>query len=171
MALAPSANASVAYAISLEELVLQSRHALVGTPRDASAQWEYVGNSRRIVTYTRVVVEELLNDRAPADAEIMVRTLGGRVGDIAQAVPGEAELVSGKTSSLFLARASTVDALFVTAMSQGHFPMRADARGVMRLQPSPRLPDLKNAERSAARLLGGRSVADVRELVHKALQK
>lgn len=148
-----------------------SRHALVATPRDNYSLWEQVGKGRRLVTYTRIQIEELLDDREPGDSELLVRTLGGRVGKVAQVVPGEAELVPGKTSSLFLESSRDGGMLAVTAMSQGHYPLRADLRGVLRLRPSPHLPDLRNPEQSAARLLGGRTVPDVRELVSKALSQ
>jgi hypothetical protein len=58
--------------------------------------------------------------------------------------------------------------LGVTAMSQGHFPLLADARGVQRLAVSPRLSHLVGSGASAVRRLVGRSVVEADDLVRRA---
>src|SRR5215475_11867859 len=83
------AQATIVRSVTLTELVQQSRHALVGTPTSTASLWETIGGTDRIVTYTRVRVEYPLDGTAPASSELVVRTLGGTVGDIGQVVPGE----------------------------------------------------------------------------------
>jgi hypothetical protein len=159
------AEASVARALSLAELVAQSQGVVLGTPLAASSRWEQIGGRRRIVTYTRVRVDQAFAGD-PGDAEIMIRTLGGRVGKIGQVVHGEAFLRLGESTLLFVGL-SPDGTPAVTGMSQGHYPVRSDARGVRRLGPSPRLFELSGKD-SAVERLSGRSLPEAREIVRKA---
>jgi len=162
-----AAKAGVARPVALRELVRGSRWVIVGTPLEAIGRWEEVGKARRIVTYHRIRVDRALGSKAPSESELWVRTLGGRVGNIGQIVHGEAELTHGEGSVLFLAP-SKDGILEVTAMSQGHFPLLADARGVQRLAVSPRLSQLVGGGASAVRRLVGRSVVEADDLVKRA---
>jgi hypothetical protein len=148
------------------DLARRSRHALVGRALQAESRWEYVGAKKRIVTYTRVSVDEPLAGDG-TDSEIWVRTLGGKVGKTGQIVHGEAMLLLGERALLFLAKTKD-GVLEVTEMAQGHFPIRPDAAGTERLVPSPRLSELRDAEQSAARALVGKVVPDASSLVRKA---
>jgi hypothetical protein len=130
--LSPRADASTARLITLEQLVERSTYVVVGTANERSSVWEDLPSGRRIVTYTRLTVE-----RAVAGApgtELWVRTLGGAVDHIGQAVPGEAELPQGSRSLLFLANVNGV--VVVTAMAQGRYPVVADEKGTPRLTGS-----------------------------------
>jgi hypothetical protein len=60
--------------------------------------------------------------------------------------------------------------LHVTALSQGHFPLRADNKGIERLIESPRLSKLIGQGTSAVRRLVGRSVVEADDLVRRAEQ-
>ncbi len=162
---APETRASLARGASLRELSQESRHALLGTALASDSRWEYVGTKKRIVTYTRVRVDELLAGDA-LDSEVWVRTLGGKVGKLGQVVHGEALLLTGERTLLFLTPTDGV--LAVTEMAQGHFPIRNDASGTARLAPSPRLPELREVDRSAAKELVGKLVPDASERVRKA---
>jgi hypothetical protein len=133
LALPPSASASTSRLLTLEELVERSTYVVVATPGERRSFWEDLPSGRRIVTYTRVAIE-----RAVAGApgtELWVRTLGGAVDKIGQAVPGEAQLAAGARAMLFLAFGGGV--VVVTAMAQGHFPIVADDKGTQRLAGSP----------------------------------
>jgi hypothetical protein len=159
------AQGSIARALSLQQLARQSESVVVGTPLAASSRWEQIGGRRRIVTYTRVRVDQAWAGGA-GDSEIMVRTLGGRVGKIGQVVHGEAFLRIGASTVLFVGLAPDGTPA-VAGMSQGHYPIRSDASGVRRLGPSPRLFELSGSD-SAVERLSGRSLAEARELVRKA---
>lgn len=131
--LAPRAEAHTARLLTLDELCAMSAHVVVGTAGERHSVWEDLPSGRRIVTYTRVSVDRVVAG-SPA-SELWVRTLGGAVGSIGQAVPGEVQLPFGSRSLLFLVEVNNVTV--VAAMSQGHYPVVADDKGVARLAPSP----------------------------------
>jgi len=157
------ALASLARALPVAELVGRSRHVLVGEPLDAYSVWEQLGSRKHIVTYTRVRAVELLAGADPAQDELLVRTLGGRVGELGELVHGEAMLTLGERSVLFVM--PTRDALGVTAMAQGHYPLRRDNAGAERLHRSPEAAELLHEEGSAVKRLTGLQIAEARSLV------
>ncbi|MBK7581979.1 MAG: hypothetical protein IPI67_17450 [Myxococcales bacterium] len=158
------ASASIARAVSLKELVRESERALIGTCLSAESRYESVGGRRRIVTHSRIRVEEALGGADDA-SEVMLRTLGGRVGDIGQVVHGEAMLLIGEPAFLFLTNAGAGHWV-VTAMAQGHFPIRSNASGERRVYPSPRVAELRGA--GAATQLVGRVASEAGAIVRKA---
>ena len=132
VAWAEQGHATTARAVSLHDLVQRSTRVARGTPLENSTRTEDIGGSRHIVTYTRLRIDELLHGAA-ADPEILVRTLGGRVGDVAEIVNGEADLTIDEACVVFLQ--SDPDSVeLVTAMAQGHYPMAIDTAGVPRLR-------------------------------------
>jgi hypothetical protein len=133
LAVPHEAEAHTARILTLEDLVDRSAYVVIGTAGEHRSLWEDLPSGRRIVTYTKIAVERAVAG-APA-GELWVRTLGGVVDKIGQAVPGEAQLLAGSRALLFLAQTS--GALVVTAMSQGHYPVVLDAKGVARLGKSP----------------------------------
>jgi hypothetical protein len=162
------AAATMARAISLPELVGLSQFALVGTATDAYSRWETVGSTRRIVTYVRVDVTHPIDGRPPPDTSVMVRTLGGRVGDIGQLVHGEAHFALGEPSVLFMG--SDVDGVLgITAMAQGHYPLHTRAGDTPRLTPSPNIPTLTRVEGSAVQRLVQRTVVEAEGMVSEVL--
>ena len=126
-ALLPSlAWAGVARGMPLEQLVRRSAHVLKGRPLEAYSEWTRIGDQKRIVTYTRVRVDETLV--GDGDSELLVRTLGGTVGNIGQVVHGEAELMLNEDCVAFL-MPTREGVLGVTAMAQGHYPLASDQSG------------------------------------------
>lgn len=159
------AAASLARAVALSELVSRSQHVLVAEPLDGESVWEQVGKRRHIVTYTRVRALELLGGQAPPHEELMVRTLGGRVGDLAELVHGEATLTLGARSVLFTMPSR--GALTVTAMAQGHYPLVRDQVGAERLQRSPAAVELMREPGSAVQRLSGLDLESTRQLLRQ----
>src|SRR5688572_14178300 len=162
------AGATMARAIRLPELVGLSEFALVGTATDAYSRWETVGDSRRIVTYVRLEVAQPIDGRPPPDTTLMLRTLGGRVGDIGQLVHGEAVFELGAPSAVFL----TPDedgVLGITGMAQGHYPLQTIAGDVARLKASPYVPSLLRVEGSAVQRLSRRTVLEAESLVSEIM--
>jgi hypothetical protein len=158
------AFATMARAITLPELVGLSQYAFVGAATDASSRWESVGSSRRIVTYTRVEVTQPIDGRPPPDTSLLLRTLGGRVGDIGQLVHGEARFELGAPSVVFIA--PDEDGVFgITAMAQGHYPLGTDPDAAVRLRASPNIPSLTRVEGSAVQRLVRRTVLEAEGLV------
>jgi hypothetical protein len=157
------AQASVSVAVLLEELVRDSTGVATVTAREQRAVWE----NGRIFTYTRVTIDSIVAGDLPAEA--WVRTMGGIVGKVGQAVEGEATFAQGQHSLLFLRRRQ--DAYSVTARAQGQYPLVTGNDNVTRLvsasgvggllPPTPArvarvLPTSQGAPRFAHDLLHGR---------------
>jgi hypothetical protein len=153
--------------LTLPELSKLSELIVLATPLDASAHWQLVGGRQRIVTDTRVRVEDVVAKNAPAEGELLVRTLGGTVGERAALVYGEAALFLNQTSLLFMLREGGV--LRVAGMAQGHYPLFADARQTVRLMQSPHAPELLGEGEPAMRVLPGQELSRARGLVQAAL--
>jgi hypothetical protein len=149
------AAASVFRAISLETLLQASARVSVVTALAAECRYAEVAGTRRIVTDTRVRMERTLAGVADSETELMIRTLGGVVGDQGERVEGEALLSLGESGLVFLVPLRSGEQGIV-AMAQGHYPLRADAAGVRRLGLSPRLPRMlpSSAVSAGERLLG-----------------
>jgi hypothetical protein len=137
------AMAAVSIQLSLEELTTSTSYVVVATALEQRSQWEELGGSRRIVTYTRLSVERTV--AGEPGRELWVRTLGGVVDKIGQQVSGDARLTPGSRSLLFLKKVDT--AVVVAGMAQGHYPVVEDEEPsvgagarralVRRLAPSP----------------------------------
>src|SRR4051812_46675641 len=76
------AQASAVIALTLDDLVDKSDVVALVTPKSRTARWE----SGRIVTYTTVVVDTAVAGGPAAGESLVVRTMGGVVGDIGQKV-------------------------------------------------------------------------------------
>lgn len=161
LTVAGTASATVVRAVSLEQLVKRSSSVLVGLPLERWSEWTSIGGTKRIVTLTRVRVEEAVS--GAEDSELLVRTLGGRIGDLGQLVDGEAELRVGERALVFSHR---FDAALsgVTAMAQGHYPFDA-ASGEVRLVRSPRLGTMLKNQSAAVEQLEGLTLRDAKALV------
>src|SRR6185436_1824436 len=147
------AKASLSRAVPLAELLARSRHVVLGEPLDNYSVWEQIGSRRHIVTNTRLRTLELLSGVDPKQDELLVRTLGGRVGDLGELVHGEAIINLGERGVLFMM--PTAGVLAVTAMAQGHYPLAHDKAGVERLRRSPEAAELMNEGGSAVKQLTG----------------
>ncbi len=163
------AQATLIRGMTLAELSQSSDRILVGSALSFDTHWETVAGRRRIVTDTRVRVDEVLAKQDPADSEILVRTLGGTVGDISALVHGEAMLGLQEPCVLFLSAKSQLHR--VRGMSQGHYPVVADARRIRRLAASPRAAELTGRGEWASQRLVGQDVARARVLIREALSQ
>lgn len=166
---ASPARASLARALRVEELVTRSQHVLVAEPLEAYSAWERIGDRKHIVTFTRVRSLELLAGADPKQDELLVRTLGGRVGKLGELVAGEAQLSPGARGVLFVTPAR--DVLAVTAMAQGHYTLGRDAAGTERLRRSPQVSELLGVNGSAVQRLHGLALGDARALLRSAVRK
>jgi hypothetical protein len=163
------AQASVARAVPLEALTSRSKHVIVGEPLDAYAVWERIGGRKHIVTYTRVRAHELLAGKDPSADELLVRTLGGTIGELGELVHGEAALRIGRRSVMFTMPSQ--DALAVTAMAQGHYPLGRDRAGIERLLRSPEANELIDEPGAAVKRLPGLQVTETRSLLEQVVKK
>jgi len=167
---ARDARATLVRGLSLEELAAGSTRILRARALDSTSHWVVVGGRRRIVTDTRVLVEDVIAKDAPSDRELLVRTLGGTVGDVGALVHGEAELTYDEPCLVFL-KALPEGLHRVNGMAQGHYPLVLDNRKVPRLRPSPRSSEVLGADRSAIARLVGRDLPEARALIHEALRR
>lgn len=167
MQLGTEAQATTSILMTIDELATKSSLAVVAQPVERFSQWEELGGSKRIVTYTRLVIEEEMFGSAQTD-QIWVRTLGGKVDGIGQYVAGEAELRIGQTTVVFLAAIGST--LVVTGMAQGHYPLLVSEHDRL-LTSSPDMGTLlprKKGEkdpRSARDLLIGASLSEARKII------
>ena len=91
------------------------------------------------------------------ETELIVRTLGGKVGRLGERVDGQAQLVIGEACVIFLLQGPD-SVHYVNGMAQGHYPLRgASAR---RLIKSPDLPTILNFEDSAVKALVGSELGE-----------
>jgi hypothetical protein len=164
------AEASLVRGLSLEELTGESGRILVGRPLDSSCHWVTIGGRRRIVTDTRVRVEDVLAKDAPSDSEVLVRTLGGTIGKIGALVHGEAELAMDQPCVVFL-RSEAEGVHRVVGMAQGHYPVLPDVSRVQRLRASPRSGEVMAGDRSALRRLVGRELIEARSMIREAIRR
>jgi hypothetical protein len=101
-AVGASASATVVRSLSLPALVQGSRRIVVVTALGSTSHYEELGRRRRIVTDTRVRVDEGIAKTDDLDSELMVRTLGGSVAGVGELVHGQAQLVLGEPCVMFL---------------------------------------------------------------------
>ncbi len=152
------ASATTAVNLTLEELVELSQTVAVVEAIERSSRWEEVGGSKRIVTYTKLVVHDTVT--GTKQDEVWVRTLGGKVGKIGQHVAGEAQFTIGGRAVVFLAKSG--DAITIAGMAQGHYPLE-EKDGVVRLKSSPdtgRLVDKRGPREPARAKLVGKTLGD-----------
>jgi hypothetical protein len=125
----PNAEALTAIELTLEQLVAASTLIVEAQPAESLSVWESTDGSRgrRIVTYTRLALLEVLDGQVPAQP-VWVRTLGGRVGDIGQHIEGEATFTLGQASVVFLRQRRDATHT-VVGMGQGHYPVALTAAG------------------------------------------
>jgi hypothetical protein len=119
----PEAQASVGIAIPFDALVARSTAAAVVTGFEQKAVWE----DDHIYTYTHVRVDTAVAGSLKTGDEAWVRTMGGVVGRIGQVVDGEAVMILGRPSLLFV-HEGTAGVLDVTARAQGQFAVVVDAQ-------------------------------------------
>jgi hypothetical protein len=162
------AGATVARALSLQDLLRASRQRVLVTPVDQSALWERLGGRRRIVTYTVLRVDDDVDGRSAVGGELAVRTLGGQVGDIGQVVHGEAAFVPGERSTVFLEELGR-GVYAVTGMAQGQYPTWPDEDGAERLHMSPHVGPLVRPGDAAVLRLHGQKLGDVRRMILREL--
>lgn len=168
-----ASGATTLRALSLEELIEFSDRAALGTPVHFSSDYFYVRGSRRIVTWTRFAQEENLYSGEAQEEELLIMTLGGKVGNLRQKVPGEAALTLGQRCLLFPSPENSDGTRQVIGMGQGKFAVEKSERLDV-LRQSRDLPHLIRSRKSgtggtvprtALETLSGKSLAEARALL------
>jgi len=157
--------------MTLDELVGFADEVVIATPLDRTSRWETLPSGKRIVTYTRLSIDETL--LGTQKSEITVRTLGGSVDNLGQVVSGEARLIKDERALMFL---SEIDdgaggtVTIVTGMAQGHFPID-DTGQEPKLKASPdrgALLPRRGPSISAAELLVGETLHTARTRIDES---
>jgi hypothetical protein len=156
--------------MTLPDLVQGSVFALIGVARESTCDWESDSRGKRIVTYTRLETQQVLDGRKAPSADLYVRTLGGEMGELGQLVQGEAELERDIPAVFFL-RDSISGLYGVTGMAQGHYRLRADDRGAYRLLPGRSLAELvKDEPMAAVTRLRDKTIAECEQLIAEEMR-
>jgi hypothetical protein len=169
-ALPPDAAASLDVGVTVTELTGWSTAVVVATTLESTSAWE----GTRIVTLERIHVDRLVAGGTKTD-ELIVKTLGGKVGGLGQIVEGEAELAPGTRWMLFL-RESTDGTSSVTARAQGQFLVSGEESTGQVVFSSPHLGKLLQRRaavslRPAASELAGLSFESAARAIRVAWDK
>jgi len=156
-------HATTARAVSLSDLVRRSTRIAHALPLEGNSRFEDIGDTRHIVTYTRLRIEEAFYG-STGESEILVRTLGGHVGKLGEIVHGEAQLAVDEACVVFL-QMNPDGIELVTEMAQGHYPLLSDASGSLRLQPSRNMARLIGNQNAAVAQLSNLRIAEARSLI------
>lgn len=123
-------SASVTEALDLLQLVRESDAVVVGRAVHSEAHWD---SRRRIVTDVTVEVERTMKGDAAEGEQLVLRQLGGSIGELGMRVAGEPQLGVGDRAVLFGRRMRGTH-LRPVGMSQGVLPVRVEA-GVEMVHP------------------------------------
>jgi hypothetical protein len=164
---ARQAHGTLVRGLSLQALVARSERVIVLRPLESYSHYVTLGGRRSIVTDTRVAVEQVVAKQPPQQDELLIRTLGGRVGRIGEIVHGQAELEAGGLSLAFL-KQDAQGAHWVMGMAQGHYPIEGPLTEGARLSASRNLPEIRDWNASAVRELTGKKLAAARSAIEQA---
>ncbi|HEU4522650.1 MAG TPA: hypothetical protein VFT12_11645, partial [Thermoanaerobaculia bacterium] len=116
---------------SLKELSRNSNAVVIARVASTESRWD----GGEIYTYTRVEVVDGLKGAKKGDA-IVVRQLGGQVGELASIVPGMPSFHSGEEVVLFLSRKDKAGYPWVMGLEQGKYTISSDGKGSKRVRRS-----------------------------------
>ena len=116
-------------ALSLEDLTRKADVIVLGVPTEHQSRRGIDG--KLIVTDVSMKVETALKGNAKAGDTLVATLLGGRIGDLALQVPGEASLPIGQRVIVFLYRSPASGDLRVVGMAQGVLALAQRGGGTM----------------------------------------
>ena len=114
---------------SLRELASHSKSVVVARVQSSESRWD----GGEIYTYTTIQVSEGLKG-ARKGQSIVVRQLGGQVGDLASIVPGMPAFERGQEVVLFLSANDKAGYPWVVGLQQGKYTISSDAQGKKRVR-------------------------------------
>jgi len=121
---ASPALATVTTALDLRELVTRADLVTVATALHRESRWDA---RRRIVTDVTLRVDQVFKGEGREGSEIVVRRLGGAIGDLGMQVAGAPSFEDGQRSLIFAERRG--GHLRAVGMSQGVMRIRVDLQG------------------------------------------
>jgi len=167
-ALSIQVRATTVVAPEFEQLVNKSDYVVRAVVKDVRSEFARPG-SKQIVTYVELEVKEVIVGEPPSP--LVLRMLGGRVGDKRMVVSGAPEFVVGDEDILFV-RGNGKNFTPLTALMHGRYPVARDettGRGYMMRNNRAPLRDAKEVsgkmdhERAGAAGEHGRRAVDLTE--------
>ena len=110
-------SATTMQSLSLSQKTLRSDRVVIATVE--KIRFERHPTKKRIYTLTTLKVIDSLRGNAKADMQLVVRQIGGTIGDWTQHVVGNAEFRQGEEVLVFLRHDPKDDLHFLVGMSQG----------------------------------------------------
>lgn len=160
----PTVAASSLIPLRLDELTASADQIIVGTVESQQAQ--FAAHGERIITEVRIHISRSLRGAAPGSV-LVVRHLGGVVGNIGQRVCGEAAFQTGEEVLLFaeLRRGS----LYPVGMAQGALHVEPQSRTVHADLGGAELLQRPSASGSAA--VNGQLLSAVMQQIQALMQQ
>lgn len=126
------AHATSVEAMDLRALVREADHVVVGTVVSTQASYDHLD---RIVTDATIRVDERMHGASPEGTTIVVRRLGGVIGDVGLRIEGEPTFVPGERMVLFARTIPSERLLRPIGMSQGVLPIARVGGGSEMVMP------------------------------------
>lgn len=171
IAAAPAA-ASVTVALDLDELVSHSEQVVLAT---VTGQRVHRDTQRRIVTDVTLRIDDSMKGGHGRGEDIVVRRLGGAIGELGMRVEGEPIFTDGERSVVFAERLG--QHLRPTGMSQGVLRVRLDEGGRELVHPAVRGLELVQRTPAGAMipapayLIAARPLNDVMDEIRQAVER
>lgn len=116
-------EASIVQALDLDQLVGQSDRILLGTVVFSESFQRANGT---LGTWHRIEIERDIRGNAPSEREVIVETLGGRIGDLGMRVEGEPSFSIGERVIVFARGLGSYTAFRPVGMGQGVMRVRTE---------------------------------------------
>ena len=161
-----AASATTVEPITVEDMARAASHVVEARAVQQWSAWDE--NEHLIYTYTRFAVARAL--KGGAQAELVVRQMGGSAGGYRQHVSGVQIFRLGDESVLFLRRSVAADGSFaIVGLMQGDFRIRHAGDGEARV--SNGVPDVASFDRGRTSIYTGSDMklADLEQRVQRAL--
>ena len=129
LALCSTARASIIPPMSLEQLQAESSWMIHGTVIDQFSQWEEYDGNKIIFTYSTVQVARSRALVPLGSDQVVLRSVGGTVGDYTQVLLGEVQLELGEEIVAFLTLEEGWAFPSVVGLHQGKLRVQRDATG------------------------------------------
>jgi hypothetical protein len=129
------AKATIVVPMTIEQMAAESACVTRGRVVSQQAAWDEA--HRRIYTYTEIQVLERIHSKGSVPDTVVVRTLGGEVGEIGMKVSGTPKFEVGEEVVVFLRHDPVDEHQFqVVGMSQGKFAVERADKGAIYAVPS-----------------------------------
>lgn len=135
-------NATTIRALNIEQRSARADRIVVATV--SSIQFQKAEQGKRIYTLTTLKVIEAVKGKVQRDMHLVVRQIGGQIGEWSQHVPGDARFQEGTEVLVFLRHDPADDLHFLVGMGQGKINVDVDADQVGAAKPEPQLQVFKH---------------------------